>query len=224
MVNEDGWFYLGSDDVPKGPVSRTELLELVRLGHAGASAMIWRDGFAGWRSFHDVEAEWKNPAAQSGARQPVTVQPARKQPATRDSPLKQAPARARAAVRSVRRIERTHLILGSAFAAAAIVIVSGLYRYSGPTVSHSSLAQAVVHETALPPPIDVAPEAEALPVLVKNPFDASEVFEFPPGTSEMAARDAVADLLLKRAMERRSQIPERRAKSKTLERRTKKRA
>jgi hypothetical protein len=223
MVNEDGWFYLGSDDVPKGPVSRTELLELVRQGHAGASAMIWRDGFAGWRSFHDVEAEWKGPAPQ-GARQAVALQPARKQPATRESPLKQAPARARAAVRGVRRIERTHLILGTAFAAAAIVIVSGLYRYSGPTIPNTSVAQAVVPEAELPAPIDLAADDEALPVRVKNPFDAGEVFEFPPGTSEIAARDAVADLLLKRAMERRSQIPERRTRSKTLERRTKKRA
>src|SRR5262245_27448232 len=32
---------------------------------------------------------------------------------------------------------------------------------------------------------------EAIPVRVANPFDASEVFEFPPGTSQTKARDAV---------------------------------
>jgi hypothetical protein len=35
-----------------------------------------------------------------------------------------------------------------------------------------------------------------------NPFDATEVFKFPPGTSETDARDAMATLLLKRAVSR----------------------
>jgi hypothetical protein len=49
-----------------------------------------------------------------------------------------------------------------------------------------------------PPPTSTAPE----PLRYPNPFDASEVFEFPPGTSEVEARDAVADLLLQRARDR----------------------
>ena len=40
------------------------------------------------------------------------------------------------------------------------------------------------------------------PVRVQNPFDKREVFEFPAGTSEQDARDAMADTLLKRAVER----------------------
>lgn len=40
------------------------------------------------------------------------------------------------------------------------------------------------------------------PVRFTNPFDAREVFEFPAGTSEAEARDAVAALLMERAMER----------------------
>jgi hypothetical protein len=40
-------------------------------------------------------------------------------------------------------------------------------------------------------------------VRFSNPFDATEVFEFPPGTSEAEARDAVAELLLQRARDRR---------------------
>lgn len=44
--------------------------------------------------------------------------------------------------------------------------------------------------------------AESKPVRFANPFDADEVFEFPPGTTEIQARDAVADVLLKRAMSR----------------------
>jgi hypothetical protein len=41
------------------------------------------------------------------------------------------------------------------------------------------------------------------PVRYKNPFDPSEVFEFPPGTSPTKARELVADLLLQRARDRR---------------------
>jgi hypothetical protein len=48
--------------------------------------------------------------------------------------------------------------------------------------------------------------AQNLPTQFTNPFDASEVFEFPPGTTEDAARQAVADILLKRARERRTQL------------------
>jgi hypothetical protein len=40
------------------------------------------------------------------------------------------------------------------------------------------------------------------PVRFANPFDTDEVFEFPAGTTETEARDAVADVLLKRAMSR----------------------
>ena len=50
-----------------------------------------------------------------------------------------------------------------------------------------------------PPPPPAGP-----PVRVKNPFDAREVFEFPPGTTKAEARQAVADLLMQRALERRA--------------------
>jgi hypothetical protein len=39
-----------------------------------------------------------------------------------------------------------------------------------------------------------------------NPFDKKEVFEFPPGTSQADARDAVAQLLAERARDRRGQL------------------
>jgi hypothetical protein len=45
------------------------------------------------------------------------------------------------------------------------------------------------------------------PVRVQNPFDKREVFEFPAGTSQQAAHDAVAEMLLQRASERREQYP-----------------
>jgi hypothetical protein len=40
------------------------------------------------------------------------------------------------------------------------------------------------------------------PVRFSNPFDASEVFEFPPGTSDEQARQSVAAILLQRARSR----------------------
>jgi hypothetical protein len=40
------------------------------------------------------------------------------------------------------------------------------------------------------------------PLRVANPFDASEVFEFPAGTTEADAHEAVAGFLLERATRR----------------------
>ena len=40
------------------------------------------------------------------------------------------------------------------------------------------------------------------PLRVANPFDASEIFEFPAGTSESEAHEAVAGFLLERATRR----------------------
>jgi hypothetical protein len=40
-----------------------------------------------------------------------------------------------------------------------------------------------------------------------NPFDATEKFTFPPGTSKADARDQMASLLLQRATERGAHLP-----------------
>ena len=65
--------------------------------------------------------------------------------------------------------------------------------------------------TLAPPPtppatlaMPVTPAAPEAPVRFKNPFDSSEVFEFPAGTSRTEMRDAVAELLAQRARERQS--------------------
>ena len=44
-----------------------------------------------------------------------------------------------------------------------------------------------------------APSADSEAMRIKNPFDRTEAFEFPPGTSEAEAREAVAKLLMERA-------------------------
>jgi hypothetical protein len=56
----------------------------------------------------------------------------------------------------------------------------------------------------MPPP---PPAEEPVRVQYRNPFDAREVFEFPPGTTRIEARDAVAQLLLERARDRLSPPP-----------------
>ncbi len=48
-------------------------------------------------------------------------------------------------------------------------------------------------------------EPQGAPVRIKNAFDATEVFEFPPGTTESEAREAGAELLLSRARDRRAE-------------------
>jgi hypothetical protein len=54
---------------------------------------------------------------------------------------------------------------------------------------------------AVPQPA-VPAEPPKPPVRVRNPFDAQEVFEFPPGITRAEARQRVADLLRERAIER----------------------
>lgn len=85
--------------------------------------------------------------------------------------------------------------------AAASVLLGGL-AYLATTrarpvhVGANTVARSAARETPAPPSADIAP------VRFINPFDATEVFEFPTGTTETQARHAVADLLLQRARDR----------------------
>lgn len=56
------------------------------------------------------------------------------------------------------------------------------------SVARAPIERRIVVSTQQPPPVRFA-----------NPFDATEVFEFPSGTSKSAAREAVAKLLTERA-------------------------
>lgn len=93
------------------------------------------------------------------------------------------------------------------FGIAAMSVFSGglVYLATSPTgpsqvrqLNRALVAPAPAAET--PPP----PTADAVRVKFTNPFDASEVFEFPPNTSEAQAREAVARTLLQRAQERKN--------------------
>lgn len=88
-------------------------------------------------------------------------------------------------------------------AAAAIAGISSGITYM--TVSRADpmvAAQPPLAAAVMAPlPVPAALPAE-LPVKFVNPFDRGEVFEFPSGTSASAAREAVAEILVKRAQKR----------------------
>jgi hypothetical protein len=78
------------------------------------------------------------------------------------------------------------------------------------SVPVSNLSADTASEAA--PPAIAATEAITPPgpaVKFRNPFDASEVFEFPPGTTQKEAWDAVRETLLQRARERGGPPPKR---------------
>jgi hypothetical protein len=59
-----------------------------------------------------------------------------------------------------------------------------------------------------PPPVQIVAEAPPPePVVLVNPFDKTEKFTFPPGTSKADARDQMAAMLLQRAVERGANRP-----------------
>jgi hypothetical protein len=85
---------------------------------------------------------------------------------------------------------------------AAISVLSGGVAYLATTpaqfvhVGGNAVVGSAASKTTAPPSADNAP------VRFTNPFDATEVFQFPSGTSDTEARQAVADLLLQRAHDR----------------------
>jgi hypothetical protein len=87
----------------------------------------------------------------------------------------------------------------------ALVGVGCLYAFAGkhaPAPPPAASLDLVEPEPIVP---SVKQLAAAGPIVrIKNPFDRHEVFEFPPGTSKAEAREAVAKLLMERAMERRA--------------------
>src|SRR5947209_4107220 len=88
---------------------------------------------------------------------------------------------------------------------AAISALSGAVAYLGtiPAQPDHAGGNAIVGSaTAETAETTAPPSADNEPVRFTNPFDATEVFQFPSGTSDAEARQAVADLLLQRAHDR----------------------
>jgi hypothetical protein len=102
-----------------------------------------------------------------------------------------------------RRVARIDFVCNVTFAVAVLgFAVASLW----PASDRHPPAPAV---TSAAPLAEVAPagpaEPQGAPVQIRNAFDATEVFEFPHGTTESEAREAVAELLLSRARDRRAE-------------------
>jgi len=82
-------------------------------------------------------------------------------------------------------------------------LVAGGIIYLRDTTSVTSTLTGPAQNVAVSPAsAEVAKES----VKFTNPFDKSEVFEYPPGTTEAEAREATSQVLLQRAVERKDQI------------------
>jgi hypothetical protein len=89
---------------------------------------------------------------------------------------------------------------------AAAVIALGSAAHRPAARAPSPPAVALKTPSSAPPAAPAAAESAGPPVRFKNPFDPSEVFEFPPGTSKAEARQWVANVLLERARDRHPQL------------------
>lgn len=86
-----------------------------------------------------------------------------------------------------------------------VTVASGAIAYvaTNPQQLARTAAEVVspTHEVAAPKTAPLPP-MQSEPVTFTNPFDRTEIFEFPSGTSEAEARESVAELLMQRARER----------------------
>lgn len=92
-----------------------------------------------------------------------------------------------------------------AWACGFVVIVASAVALTDP-FSPPDRPHRIAMQSSVPQKPQPVVENEAAPTLVTNPFDETEVFELPPGTSETEARDYVANLLLQRAAERQAVV------------------
>jgi hypothetical protein len=93
--------------------------------------------------------------------------------------------------------------------AVAGVVAAAVLHQSEPGIE--PVAIVVTLPPPEPLPVELANLAPPQPeVVLRNPFDPSEKFTFPPGTSKAEAREQMANLLLARAVERKAHVPKNR--------------
>jgi hypothetical protein len=103
------------------------------------------------------------------------------------------------------RTARVDFVCNVIFAAAALGIATA---FLWPASDQHPPAPAVTSAAPLrAEPQPGLAELQGAPVRIRNAFDATEVFEFPPRTNESAARETVAELLLNRARDRGAERP-----------------
>ena len=87
------------------------------------------------------------------------------------------------------------LPLALAAIAAGYALYSEIGSSDAPSATSSNLVAQQEFSSIPSVPLDE-------PLRVANPFDASEIFEFPAGTSEADAHEAIAGFLIERATRR----------------------
>jgi hypothetical protein len=121
------------------------------------------------------------------------------------------PTAAPRAVRNARSGSRATILRSSLVVLVSVafagVIAAGVLRESDKRAALPPPPPAVVPAAVPPPPVQAAELPPPEPVVLVNPFDKTEKFTFPPGTSKADARDQMATLLLERAMERGAHRP-----------------
>jgi hypothetical protein len=122
-------------------------------------------------------------------------------------PTKASPAALKA--RSASRARILRATLGVLVSVAVVgVIAAGTLRESDKRAAlPPPPAPAVAPVAAPPPPVQVVEAPPPEPVVLTNPFDKTEKFTFPPGTSKADAREQMAAMLLQRAAERGANRP-----------------
>jgi hypothetical protein len=122
-------------------------------------------------------------------------------------PAAASPAASNARSASRAKILRSSLVVLCSVAFAGVIAVGALRESDKRAAALPPPPPAVVPAPVPPPSVQPAELPPPEPVVLRNPFDASETFTFPPGTSKADARDQMATLLLQRAMERGANRP-----------------
>jgi hypothetical protein len=105
------------------------------------------------------------------------------------------------------RIWRSPLVVVFSVALAGVIGAGALCESDKRAAALPPPPPAVVPASVPPPSAQPAELAPPEPVVLVNPFDKTETFTFPPGTSKADARDQMATLLLQRARERGAHVP-----------------
>jgi hypothetical protein len=154
----------------------------------------------------------------ASSRQPIVIEhvPTAKLKPPKPAPPVVVPAPATPAARPIGR--RINSQLRGALIAGVVAIAAFMSTIAYVAVTRARPTDVPVftipqlpRETAAMP----SPPLVVEPVKFSNPFDESEVFEFPAGTTETEARDAVATMLLQRAQERLDQAEARQRRNVT---------
>lgn len=102
---------------------------------------------------------------------------------------------------------RTSLVVLGSVAFAGMIAAAAVLRDSDKQAALPPPPPAVIPDAAPAPEVQVAEAPAPEPVVLTNPFDKTEKFTFPPGTSKADARDQMAQLLLQRAIDRGANRP-----------------